>query len=60
MEDASEEGLYYCGTFKSDHKLFFLPTLEILMNELMVDSYLVMNSNTVVLGDISYMYIDKK
>ena len=49
-EEAMAAGVNYCGPVKTSHKGFCLSTLEKFMKDWPGGSYLVMKSNTRVLG----------
>ena len=56
-----DAGVDCCGPAKTSHKVFFLATLENLMKDWLIGSYLVMKSNPRVPGgrpllDIGYKY----
>ena len=56
-EDVMAKGVDYCGPVNTSRKGFCLATLENLMKECPVESYLVMESTPRVPGDIPLMTI---
>ena len=55
-----DEVAYYCGPMNTIHKVFFLDTLEKLMKDWTVGSYLVLESNSTFYGGITLMAIGYK
>ena len=65
MEEAMDEGVDFCGTFKTSHKVFFLGTSKRLTNYWLGSSYIFLKSTTRVLSyrplmDIGYTYNYRK
>ena len=56
-QEASAEGVYYCGPVKTSHKVFFLAKLEKSMKQWTGGSYLVTKSTPIFPGDIPLMGI---
>ena len=59
-EEVMTEGVDYCGLAKTSHKGLCLSTLEKLIKEWPLGSYLVMKSNPRVTSDITLMAIGHK
>ena len=49
-EEAMDAGVDYCGPAKTSHKSFYLATLETLMKDCTVGSYIVMKITPIVYG----------
>ena len=60
VQEASTEGVDYCGPDKMSHKDSFLDTLEKLMKYFPGGSYLVMKSTPTVTGDRPIVAISYK